>query len=231
MPAECSPPSSVPPETSAPPDESSIPSESSVPSSEPEPQPSTTTDECEAAGSEPTGDGSTGPLPGEIADGDLAIAAVAASIEVLAVNTYTIAREAATGGTFGDVPPAVARYVETALSHHQAALEAWNGVLLAAARPAVTRAPVNLAISLNEQFGAAASAIGAARVTLSLEQLAAATYLDALGKLVSAPAVSLAGSILAIDRQHVAVLLFALGRYPVPESFATAELAYVPTEA
>jgi hypothetical protein len=68
-------------------------------------------------------------------------------------------------------------------------------------------------------------------VALSLERLAAATYFDALGKLVSAPAIRLAGSIQAVDQQHVSVLLFALGKYPVPETFATAELAYVPIDA
>ena len=91
-----------------------------------------------------------------------------------------------------------------------------------------TRAPVNLAISVNEQLGPIVSAVGAARLALSLERLVAATYLDALGKLVAAPTVTLAGSILVIDRQHVALLLFALGRYPVPETFANADLAYVP---
>lgn len=147
---------------------------------------------------------------------------------MLAVGTYTIVRDAAAAGNLGDIPPAVARYFDTALGHHQAALEAWNDVLVAAGRPVATRAPVNLAISVNEQLGPVVSAVGAARLALSLERLVAATYLDALGKLVAAPTVTLAGSILVIDRQHVALLLFALGRYPVPETFANADLAYVP---
>ena len=52
--------------------------------------------------------------------------------------------------------------------------------------------------------------------------------LEAVGNLASEPVVRLAGSILSIDQQHISVLLFALGQYPVPETFATAALAYVP---
>lgn len=150
---------------------------------------------------------------------------------MLAVNAYTAAHEATTAGSLGDVPSAIAQYVDTARGHHQAALDAWNGVLLAAGRPAITRAPIDLAISINEQLGAVTDGAGAAKVAFSLERIAAATYFDALGKLVSAPVIRLAGSILSIDRQHMSLLLFAVGQYPVPETFATADFAYVPTDA
>ena len=229
-PEACSSPSSTSTTSAAPPDESSIPpSESSAPSSEP-PEPTqvtTATTECDPATSGSTS-GSTSPLPDQIAEADLTIAAVLASVEVLAVSAYTTARDAGAAGSFGDVPPAVAQYVDTTLGHHQAALVEWNGVLVAAGRPAVLSAPVNLAISISEQFDFVTDAAGTARLALSLERLAAATYLDAVGKLSSEPAVRLAGSILSIDQQHMSVLLFALGEYPVPETFATAELAFVP---
>ena len=49
---------------------------------------------------------------------------LAASLEVLAVNTYGAALDAATSGALGDVPPAVAEFVTTAQAHHQAHLDA-----------------------------------------------------------------------------------------------------------
>ena len=146
---------------------------------------------------------------------------------MLAVNTYTTARHATTAGGFGAVPPAIAQYLDTALDHHQVALEAWNGVLVSAGRPAVTLAPVGLASDVNEQLAATTDAAGATGVALHVERIAAATHLDAVRKLVSEPAILLAGSILSIDHQHISVLLFALGQYPVPETFATAELTYL----
>lgn len=183
----------------------------------------TTTNACETTSSEPVN-----PHPAQLADGDLTVAAVLAVVEVLAVGAYTTARDAGAAGRFGNVPPAVARYVDTALGHHQAALDAWNRMLVGAGRPPVMSAPVVLTISINEQFGSVADGAGAARVAFSLERLAAATYLKAFEDLASALAIGLAGSILSIERQHMCVLLFALGQYPVPETFATSELAYVP---
>jgi Ferritin-like domain len=232
---------SQPAGSSSPPSESSgPPDESSIQSSEPEqPEQATTqpdqaptpTDGCEPTGPESTGDGSTHPLPGEVAEDELAIVAVAASMEVLAVDAYTTVREAGTTAGFGDLPPAIAQYVDTAVDHHQVALDAWNAVLVAAGRPAINVAPVDLASAISEQLGAVTDGAGAARVALGLERLVAATYLEALGKLVSEPAIRLAGSIMSVDRQHMSLLLFAIGEYPVPETFATAESAYVPADA
>jgi len=158
--------------------------------------------------------------------GDLAVAAVAASLEVLAVNTYGAALDAAGSGALGAVPPAVAEFVTTVQAHHQSALDAWNGVLTGAGQSAVTEPPADLAATVNQVFGTVTDVGGAAELALMLEQIAAATYLQALGSLETEAAIALAGSIQPIDRQHMAVLLFVLGQYPVPETFATTEMAF-----
>ncbi len=172
--------------------------------------------------------GGVAALPRQAApsDGDLMIANVAASLEKLAVNTYGAALDAATSGALGDVPPAVAEYVTTALSHHQAHLDAWNGVLTEAGQPAVDAPPAELEASVNEQFAMVTDVVGAAQLALSLEEVAAATYTKAIGDLESPAAITLAGSIQAVDRRHISVLLFVLGMYPVPEVFAPVDMAY-----
>lgn len=157
---------------------------------------------------------------------DLNTAVRAASLEVLAVNTYQAALDAATAGSLGEVPAAVAEFATTVAGHHQAALDAWNGVITAAGWPPVTQAPRELEAAVNEQFGAVTDVAGAAELALSLEQTAAATYLAAIGTLESDAAIALAGSIQPIDRQHISVLLFVLGQYPVPETFADTTQAF-----
>lgn len=189
-------------------------------------------DVASAAGATPSATGrrtpQAAPAPRQAgpSDADLTTAGVAASLEVLAVNTYGAALDAATSGALGAVPPAVAEYVTTAKAHHQAALDAWNGVLTGAGRPAVTAPPADLAKTVNDQFGMVSDIAGAAQLALTLEQIAAATYLKAIGSLESPAAIALAGSIQPIDRQHISVLLFALGMYPVPEVFAPTDMAY-----
>jgi hypothetical protein len=166
--------------------------------------------------------------PAGDASGDLEIGAFAASLEVLAVNTYTAAAEAATGGKLGEVPPAVVEFVTTALGHHQEALDAWNGVLTEAGEPEVTEPPADLKATVDEEFGKVTDVVGAARLALMLEQIAAATYLEAIPVLTTEGAIGLAASIQPIDMQHAAVLLFVLGEYPVPDNFAKTDMSAVP---
>lgn len=159
---------------------------------------------------------------------DLPAANLAASLEVLAVNTYTSALEAATAGDLGEVPPAVAEFVGTALEHHQAALDAWNAVLDGAGEPAVTEPPADLAAAVAEQFGAVTDVAGAAELALSLEQTASDTYLDAISTLYTPAALELAGSIQVTAMQRSSILLFVLGQYRVPDTFANTEMSVVP---
>lgn len=176
-------------------------------------------DKNDDAGSTSTSAGDTAPAD------DVAIATFAAGLETLATNTYKAALDAAGAGTLGAVPPAVAEFATTAMAHHQAAADA-----LAAAAGGITPVvPTDIEATVNAAFAKVTDVTGLAELALDLENKAAATYLDVLPKLQSKPAIDLVGSILPIERQHAAVLLFVLGRYPVPDTFATSELSLAPS--
>jgi hypothetical protein len=174
------------------------------------------------------GDTTTTAAKGSAAD-DLKVGAFAASLEVLAVATYGAALTAATAGKLGPVPPAVAEFVTTAKAHHQAALDAWNKVLTTNGQPAVTEPPKDLAKMVNDKFAQVKDAGGAATLANTLEAVASATYLKAIPTLFTPDAIKLASSIQIIDMQHQAVLNFALGMYPVPNTFASVKEAASPS--
>ena len=67
--------------------------------------------------------------------GDLAVVALAASLENLAVQTYGAGISAATAGKLGTVPPAVVTFAQTAKAHHTQHAQAWNAVLSGAGKP------------------------------------------------------------------------------------------------
>lgn len=162
----------------------------------------------------------------EPATGDLGVAQLAAGLELLAVQTYGAALDAADSGSLGDVPPAVATFVTTAMEHHQAHLDAWNEVLLTADLEAITAPPADLKATVDDELAEVTDVQGAAELALLLEQTAAATYLTAIPELEDEAAIGLAASIQPIDMQHIAVLLFVLGMYPVPDTFAQTDMAY-----
>ncbi|QXC59382.1 ferritin-like domain-containing protein [Aquihabitans sp. G128] len=173
--------------------------------------------------------GSTTTAPASGGGGDLKVAAFAASLEVLAVNTYGAALDAAGKGSLGDVPPAVAEFVTTAQKQHQSALDKWNEVLKGAGEDEVSDPPADLEKTVNDAFGKVKDVGGAAKLALMLEQIAAATYLSAIPTLSDEGAIKLAASIQPIDMQHVAVLNFVLGEYPVPDTFGSTDMAASPS--
>jgi hypothetical protein len=162
------------------------------------------------------------------ASGDLKVGKFAASLEVLAVNTYGAALDAAKAKKLGEVPPAVAEFATTAMSHHQSALDAWNEVLSGAGEDEVSDPPEELDAMVAEEFGKVTDVGGVAKLALLLEQTAASTYLSVIPSLTSEGAIKLASSIYPIDMQHSAVLLFALGEYPVPDTFGKTDKAATP---
>ncbi|MDP9404885.1 MAG: ferritin-like domain-containing protein [Actinomycetota bacterium] len=165
---------------------------------------------------------------GKKLSGDAAIAEFAAGLEVLAVNTYKSALDAATAGKLGTVPPAVATFVQTAMGHHQDHLDALNEVVTGAGGEEVTTPNAQLEPTVMTMLSQVKDVPGAANLALTLEDIAAQTYLSVIPALKSEDAIRLAASIQVVDQQHQAILLYALGKYPVPETFQKTDKAATP---
>jgi rubrerythrin len=158
--------------------------------------------------------------------GDADVAALAASLEVLAVNTYKAALDAATANKLGAVPPAVATFAKTAMGHHQMALDTWNKVLTGAGKPAVSAPPAKLKATVDAEFAKVKDVTGVANLALLLEQTAADTYLKATSSLTGKEAITTAGALQSVDQEHAAILLYVLGKYPVPDVFQKTDKAF-----
>lgn len=163
--------------------------------------------------------------------GDLAIVALAASLENLAVGTYQAGIDAATAGKLGTVPPAVVTFTQTAKSQHQAHADAWNGVLTGAGKAKVTGVDTTVKTGVvDPAFAQVTDVGGLAKLALQLENVAAATYLNGIGAIHSPAGIKTAASIQPVEMQHAAILNFVLGQYPVPDTFAKTDGARSPSD-
>jgi hypothetical protein len=120
----------------------------------------------------------------------------------------------------------VATFVQTAMSHHQAALDKWNSVLTGAGAQAVSQPPADLKATVDKAFAGVTDVVGAAKLALMLETIAADTYLNAIPTLQSKDAITLAGALQVVDQEHGAILHYVLGDYPVPDVFQKTDMAY-----
>lgn len=178
-------------------------------------------------GAATTTPGSNGKLTG-----DLAIVALAAGLENLAVGTYAAGIKAATAGKLGTVPPAVVTFATTAQAHHKAHAAAWNAVLTGAGKSAVTGVDMTVKTAVvDPTFAKVTDVAGLARLALTLEDVAAATYLNGIGLIQSKAGIETAATIQPVELQHAAILNFVLGQYPVPNAFGQTIGARVPTDA
>jgi hypothetical protein len=160
--------------------------------------------------------------------GDLAVAAVAASLENLAVYAYNAGLKAATAGKLGTVPPAVGTFVTTALSQHTQHAEAWNAVLASNGKAKVTEVNPTLAPTVNADFAKVTDVAQLAELALTLETIAAETYQAETSKLMSKAAIGLSASIQPVEMQHIAILYYVLGEYPGIQTSGGATLAFSP---
>jgi rubrerythrin len=142
-----------------------------------------------------------------------------ASLENLAVFAYKSALEAAPKGMFGKVPPAVVEFATNAMKQHAEHAEAFNAALTKAGGEAFTMPNPKLAGPITEMFAALKDVPGLAKLALTLENTAAATYTKQMGEFTSPEALSAVATIAPVERQHAAILNFVLGNYPVPDTF------------
>jgi hypothetical protein len=178
--------------------------------------------------SAPSGSASSG---GKLS-GDLAIAALAASLENLAVQTYQAGLDAASMGKLGAVPPAVATFATTVQQQHKDHAAAWNSILTGAGEQAVSGVDKTVQDAVvTPGFANVHNVVDLAKFAIGLEDVAAATYLNGIQNAIQdVSAIKVAGSIQPIEMQHSAILHFVIGDYPVPDTFAKVEGARTPDD-
>ena len=155
----------------------------------------------------------SGPSAGGLT-GDLAVAAMAASLENLGVFAYNAGLQAAGAGKLGTVPPAIATFAQTAMAQHKDHAAAWNSVLTAAGKPAVTTTDPALTPTVQQKFAQVKDVTGLAQLALLIENVAAQTYQNGVAVLSASQAVAVAATIQPVEMQHAAILYYALGQYP-----------------
>jgi Ferritin-like domain len=161
--------------------------------------------------------------------GDLAVAAVAASLENLAVFAYTAGLSAASAGRLGAVPPAIAAFATTVKGQHQQHADAWNGVLKSNHKAAVTVTNPTLTPTVKSDFAKVTDIESLAQLAITLETIAAQTYQAETSMLKSKAAIGLSSSIQPVEMQHIAILYYVLGMYPGAQSASGTPLAFNPT--
>lgn len=172
---------------------------------------------------QPAGSGSSSGSGAKLT-GDLAIAALATSLENLAVATYQGGIDAATKGKLGTVPPAVVTFAQTAQKQHQDHAAAWNAILVGAGKPKVTGVDTTVKSAvIDPAFAQVKDVPGLAMLALQLENVAAATYLESIDLIKSPGGIKTSASIQPVEMQHAAILNLLLGQYPVPMSFASTD--------
>lgn len=151
---------------------------------------------------------------------DLAALATNASLENLAVFAYGAALMDAPKGKFGKkVPAAIAEFATHAKAQHTDHANAFNAALRKAGAQPYTKPDPALAGPVTEMYAKVNDLGGLAKLALTLENTAAATYTKQMGELTSPEAIAAVATIAPVERQHAAILLYVLGEYPVPDTF------------
>ena len=158
----------------------SSPAAASWPAASCSPPAAAATPATPAATGDPTSDTGSG------AGDDKAALKTNASLEALAVFAYGAALKAAPMGKFGKtVPAAVAEFATVAKKQHKDHPDAFNAALDRAGGTAFTEPDPALAGPVTEMFGERQPRVGLAKLALTLENTAAATYIKQMAELTS----------------------------------------------
>jgi hypothetical protein len=161
---------------------------------------------------------------------DLTVARLAASLEVLAVNTYQTVLDAAGKGALGTVPPAIATFVTSAKMQHSDHANAWNGALTRAGQQAQTAPDPHYRKVVDAALPNVKTVVDAARLALTLETVAVETYTAGSALVTDKKNRLVALTIAPVEAQHIAILNYVLGQYPVPDSFIKTDMAASPSD-
>jgi Ferritin-like domain len=161
---------------------------------------------------------------------DLTVARLAASLEVLAVGTYQTVLDAAGKGSLGTVPPAIATFVTTAKMQHSDHANAWNSALTGAGQQAQTAPDPHYKKVVDQALPSVKTVADAAKLALTLETVAVETYTAGSALVTDKKNRLVALTIAPVEAQHIAILNYVLGQYPVPDSFIKTDMAASPKD-
>jgi hypothetical protein len=148
---------------------------------------------------------------------DVLVATYAVRVELAAVAAY----EAAAGR--GLLDPATIDLATVFIGHHTDHAGAFNGLLALVDQPAVDEPDGGLLSQYAPQIAEAPDAATLLEIALTLEQAAAATYVDALGRLELPESALAVAQIAPVESQHALVLATALNK-PVAERLPAFEV-------
>ncbi|SCD65717.1 Ferritin-like domain-containing protein [Streptomyces sp. DvalAA-14] len=117
----------------------------------------------------------------------------------------------------------------TAMAQHTDHAKAWNAVLTAAGKPAITNVPLSSQPQVTAAVKKATNVGDVAKLALQLEDQAAQTYLFATSTIKSPTGIETAATIAPVEAMHASILHFVLGQYPVPDTFLPTNKAASPT--
>lgn len=175
-----------------------------------------------------SGDTRTRLATGGATDTDLAAATHLAGLEVVAAHTYEIAADAVKSRLLGVVPFGVNEYIATGIAHHWAHLKAWNELLTKAGRATVTAPDDEFKPRIDARLTEVNDLPKALYLMEMLEDTLSQTYLKAIGRLRSERAIRTAAAIQVVDQQHLAIIRYIVGQYPIPDTFQPTNRALRP---
>lgn len=152
----------------------------------------------------------TTPRPAYI--GDQAGVALCAALSALAASLYSGAVLAANEGRLGQVPAVVTAFLSGAGAQHTEQAAAWNALLTAAGRPAVTGTPLSVESERRATLGRAAAPTDLLTVAVDVESSVGATVLARAGEFTDSGAAALAATVAPVSAMHAATAAFLLGR-------------------
>jgi ferritin-like protein len=144
--------------------------------------------------------------------GDQRGIALCAALSALAASLYSGAVLAATDGRLGQVPGVVTAFLSGAGAQHTEHAAAWNALLTAAGRPAVTGTPLTVETERRATLGRAAAPTDLLAVAVDVEASVTATVLARAGEFTDTGAAALAATLAPVAAMHGATAAFLLGR-------------------
>ncbi len=150
--------------------------------------------------------------PGPAYVGDARGIALCAALSALAASLYSGAVLAANEGRLGQVPAVVTAFLSGAGAQHTEHAAAWNALLTAAGRPAVTGTPLTVETERRATLGRATAPTDLLAVAVDVESSVGATVLARAGEFTDSGAAALAATVAPVAAMHGATAAFLLGR-------------------